>query len=191
MCGEGSVHQTKVHGSVTAELLQDHGSLPAGAERETALLGHLRGRGGAGRNLRDQHHCRSAHTATLNEPEQWNREVNLGINCEKLLLSSKNMQKGLERIVWKFPAFYFQSSFRPLLLSQFYTQTNVQNTFSTQKQMCSQLFGCCSPNRGDPLDKQEIEKLSSHNRQLQFRLSRPLAVPTRSREPCFTYAWTP
>lgn len=41
MRGEGSVHQTEVHGSVAAEFLQDHRSLPAGAERETSGLGYI------------------------------------------------------------------------------------------------------------------------------------------------------
>lgn len=41
MCGEGSVHQTEVHGLVTAELLQDHLSISAGAEWKALRLGHL------------------------------------------------------------------------------------------------------------------------------------------------------
>lgn len=41
MRGEGSVHQTEVHGPVAAEFLQDHCSISAGAERKAPGLGDL------------------------------------------------------------------------------------------------------------------------------------------------------
>lgn len=41
MRGEGSVHQTEVHGPVAAEFLQDHCSISAGAERKAPGLGYL------------------------------------------------------------------------------------------------------------------------------------------------------
>lgn len=41
MCGEGSVHQTEVHGLVAAEFLQHHLSISAGAERKALKLGYL------------------------------------------------------------------------------------------------------------------------------------------------------
>lgn len=53
MCSEGSVHQAKVHGPVAAELLQNHCSLPAGAEWETPRLRYL-----WGRDPRNHSHCK-------------------------------------------------------------------------------------------------------------------------------------
>lgn len=56
MCGEGTIHKTEIHGSVAAELLQDHCSLPAGAQWETPGLRYLWGRDP--RDNRDHSDCR-------------------------------------------------------------------------------------------------------------------------------------